>query len=248
MLRYVKRIIIVFIIIILFCFSWRVKQDNHKILSDCGVACAWWYGNQNPSFVGYRIVDELNQCFINHQQTLKTIIMPESTFCFDIKEFEHFIPIWCDGLDDVTIIFGTHELCQGSMRNVVYGICNGQIIFRYFKEHLMPLIEYHPGILNFFGIKPWCVGVSDQCPAKIALNNDDVLVLNGKKYQIFICSELFFQAKEVKGYPIIFLWNDVWLRYGWIKKIALLFIKYFSFVHQVPVWHVSTTGLTNMKQ
>ncbi|MBP7854636.1 hypothetical protein KAZ82_01725 [Candidatus Babeliales bacterium] len=231
-------------IVLAFCLFFNVKQQPGTLC--CKVLCPWWYQTTNSSYAGYRMVEDLNTCYANCRGDLKLIVMPESTFCFDIKTYQYFISLWCENLDDVTIIFGTHEHHDGGAYNVVYAICNGSIIFRYRKQHLMPFVEYHPKWLQWFGIAPFFHGVAARVPDFQDQNNDDIIMLEGQLYQIFVCSELFFQAKSVKGYPIILLWNDSYLRYDWIKQLALIFIQYFEWKYQIVVWHVSTTGISNI--
>lgn len=197
----------------------------------------WWYGNSNPMFVGYRMIDAICASVRNNLH-VGTIIMPESTFCFDLHEYDDFIPIWSDGCEHVNIIFGTHRKSQDGYLNSVVMLRDGKIVQIYDKQHFMPFVE----------ATLWGIDLFHRNHQKVHIEyENDIVTLGTQKYQIFLCSELFFQAKQVKGLPILMLWNDAWLEFGWVKNLALKYIQYFSWKHNVVVWHASTLGVTNIK-
>ncbi len=196
----------------------------------------FWYKNKNPMAVGYAITDQICQC-LRQCRNFHTIVMPESTFCFDIDEYQNFLPIWTDGCEDIAIILGTHRRSGDGYLNSVMIMQNGKITQCYDKQHFMLFVEQVPWGLNLFG----------QNIHKEAEFCNDVVFLGSKKYQIFVCSELFFESKKVKGLPILMLWNDSWLEFDWVKKIALRYIAYFAWKYNVDVLYASTMGMTNMK-
>lgn len=203
----------------------------------------WWYGSKNPMFVGYRMVDGIAKT-MKQYPCAHSIIMPESTFCFDLDEYEKFISIWADGLQDVTIVFGSHRKVGIGFLNSIFVLRAGKIIHIYDKQHLMPFVECIPYCFNIIGCGNLFLKTDEKVCARLL---NDVVPLNGQDYQIFVCSELFFQIKKVKNLPIIFLWNDSWLQFCWTKKLALKFIVYFALKNSVTVIHASTQGHTNMK-
>jgi apolipoprotein N-acyltransferase len=225
----------------------RVPSSDLKIadlkIDDMIAVQAWWYGNLNPMFVGYRMLDSIAQCQVQYPN-IKIIIMPESTFCFDLHEYENFFPIWSDGFQGGTILFGSHRKCGIGFLNSVFALRDGKIIKMYDKQHLMPFVEQIPGIFCLLGCGDLFLKNNEKVEAELT---DDIFVLRETAYQVFVCSELFFQTKKVKGLPIIFLWNDSWLQFAWTKKLALNFIYYFSFKHGIAVIHASTQGTTNLR-
>ncbi len=213
-------------------FKRDIRLEDEKVI----FIQPWWYGHKNPMFVGYRIADSIGECTKNNS-CVRTIIMPESTFCFDLHEFLDFVKIWSYDYEKVLILLGTHRKLNDGYLNSIVVICDGKIIQIYDKNHFMPFVESAPWGLNLFG----------QKNSKVTTEFNDIVMIGEKKYQIFICSELFFESKSVKGLPILMLWNDTWLKFGWVKKLAIRYIDYFACKHQVPIFHASTLGMTNIK-
>ncbi len=216
-----------------YCFiSLFLIEKERPIIDGILALKPWWYGSKSAMFAGYRMADSL-ACVatVVEVQKIHAILLPESTFCFDIDEYVDFFPIWSDGLDDVFIIFGTHRKIQNCYQNCVFVLKNNKINFIYDKKHLMPLIE-RP-LSSFF--------------IKTSKNyGSDIINLSDQTYQIFLCSELFFEAKPVSQDTIILLWNDSWLSFEWTKNLAEKFIKYFALKYKVSIIYVSTQGRTNI--
>ena len=203
----------------------------------------WWYESKNPMFVGYRIVDGLHEAVIKNQQA-HTFVMPESTFCFDLEQYQHFISIWCDNFDNKNIILGAHRKVAGYYRNSVFMLRDGAIVTCYDKQHLMPFVERSAYFLDLLGLAQlFPVQVDQSCSVDF---RDDIIWINQTRYQVFLCSELFFQAKATKQCPVLLLWNDSWLCFAWTKKIAMLCIDYFAVKNNVVIVHASTQGRTNI--
>ena len=122
---------------------------------------------------------------------------------------------------------------------------DGVVVICYDKQHLMPFVERRPYFFDLLGLAQLFSSQADE-----GLNRDygnDIILIEQQEYQLFLCSELFFQAKPIKQYPILLLWNDSWLYFEWTKRIALLFIDYFAMKHDVAIVHASTQGRTNIK-
>ena len=203
----------------------------------------WWYGSKNPMFVGYRMVDSIAESFMQYPHA-HTLIMPESTFCFDLQAYKNFISIWSDDLQGATLLLGSHRKSDTGFLNSIFVLRDRCVVQVYDKQHLMPFVERVPVFFDMFGCGNLFLKDHENVCAKSC---EDLVVLQGQVCQIFVCSELFFQTKKVKGFPIIFLWNDAWLQFDWTKKLALKFIVYFSLKHSVAVIHASTQGQTNLK-
>ena len=220
------------LLIILFDFfigNFLLKKEDFTINEIVAVK-PWWYGCKSGVFAGYRMAECLTYLsdFIEDKK-IHAVIFPESTFCFDIDEYDDFFPIWSDGLEDVVIIFGTHRKVQNYYQNCVVILKNKKVERIYDKQHFMPYIE----ACCFFHV-PHALLVNDE------------IELATKKYQLFVCSELFFEVKPVSQKMILFLWNDSWLFFDWTKHLAGAFIKYFSIKYEVQILHVSTQGKTNI--
>jgi apolipoprotein N-acyltransferase len=196
----------------------------------------WWYGHANPMFVGYRMVESICQSVREHPD-IHTIIMPESTFCFDMDEYSDFFPIWSDGCQEVNILFGGHRKSGHGYLNSIFWILSGKLVKVYDKQHFMPFVERAPWGLDLFGQK------NKEAFAKF---DDDIVKLGAQEYQLFVCSELFFEAKQLKGLPILMFWNDAWLQFDWTKRLAIRYIDYFAWKHKTFVLHASTLGIANI--
>lgn len=210
-----------------------------------GMTCItpWWHGCKNPMFAGYRILDALHAVDIKNKP-VHTFIMPESTFCFDLQEYQHFISIWCDGFEGKNIILGSHRPSDGCYKNSVFMLRDGVIIACYDKQHLMPFVERNPCFFDLFGLMQMfpILAIQSSC----IHHQDDIVWIDQRPYQLFLCSELFFQVKSTKQCPVLLLWNDSWLYFEWTKKIAMLFIDYFAVKNNVEMVHASTQGRTNI--
>lgn len=238
----------------LFCllpFFAGVLVYEKKETSKDGMAYVqpWWHGCKSPMFAGYRMIHDL--CEIrSHNCNLRTIIMPESTFCFDVDEYKHFIPLWCNDMDGITILFGGHRRIDKDCDvfiNSVFVLRNGLTQQIYDKQHYMPFIERVSYVFTLLGLGSLFIKSEyAKLQGNWFCHNNDCICLNGQMYQIFICSELFFHAKHIKKYPILLLWNDSWLSFNWVKSLALLYIDYVSVVYDIAILHASTQGRTNI--
>lgn len=204
----------------------------------------WWHRSKDPMYVGYRMVHDVTKAMHNNK-TLKAIVMPESSFGWDMYEYKQFVSMMCDYSDKVSILFGGQRCIGGQLRNSYFAVRDGQIIFTYDKQHLVPLMERVPQFLD-------CL----YCGELLCRRNDvfaygdqsnDIVEVNGVRFQLFICSELLHEAKPVKGLPILFVCNDAWFKSDWIKKWIILFIKYFELRYDVPVLFGTVEGLTNIE-
>lgn len=207
----------------------------------------WWYGTKNPMYAGYRMLYDLGKAAQQHVNniSIKAIILPESAFCFDVQEYAHFVPLWCEAVENTPIVFGGHYVQGAVCKNRIFVLCNGYIQQTYDKVHDMPFVERAPTLFAKVGLMPFVLhGVHHAIPTEQC----DIVELCGKKYQIFICSEFFFEAKPVKGDTVLLLWNDSWLCFNWTKRLAMLFVLYFSVKYDVAVVHGSTGGITNIRK
>lgn len=225
---------------IMACGYWTVsyqKEIQHTFVT----VCPWWYGEGNPMFTGYRMSHDICTT-MQKNKNASMIIMPESTFCGDVKEYKNFVPIWCDSAEDVPILFGAHLAESGFAHNAILLLHNNIFLFCYRKQHFMPLIERSIWIERFLGQSL----MSSTLLYPPITQDQDLLKIDGIMFQIFICSEFFFEAKPVKGYPIMLLWNESWLQLDYAKQLAVFFINYFEKKYRVPILHMSTQGHSNI--
>jgi hypothetical protein len=219
------------------------KQEIVREIPQASVVVPWWYKKGDGMFCGYRLSHDL--CSVASKQTSKIIITPESTFCFDLEQYQEFIPIWCESANDIPILLAAHCFKNNRTHNCIVLLHNNAIQLRYFKQHSMPLVEKN---VWFERLLPSPILSKELIPnTQEKHSSNDLIQIGDQRYQLFICSELFFETKKVSGYPVLLLWNDTWLGCAYAKKLALLFINYFEKKYRVVVYHVATTGLTNIK-
>lgn len=155
------------------------------------------------------------------------ILLPESTFPYNLEEYSDFLPIWCDCHEDIHIIIGSHLHEGEKVYNCAYHIHNGKIVEKYRKKHLVPFFESIPRV--FIGKIGEIFTQKNKTFSYPSLNNNDIFLINGEKYQLFICSELYQSAKPVQeGIPVLFIGNSSWFMAKYAKKLAELSVDYFS--------------------
>ncbi len=220
-----------------------VFVDTKKRLTGVKTITPWWYNKKGGvMFDGYRLAHDL--CDASQQKNIQFIITPESTFCFDVNEYQNFISIWCDSANDRPVLLGTHVKKKGFPHNAMLLLHNNEIKRCYFKQHKMPFLEKSLWF-EYFLSKPIlsCALIPE---VKSDSMQNDLLCINGKIYQLYMCSEFFMQTKKVWGYPIVLLWNDGWLSCDYMKQLAGFFITYFEMKYKVDVYHAATSGITNI--
>ncbi len=200
----------------------------------------WWYKSKDPIFVGYRMVHAVTQAMHNDSK-LQTIIMPESAFGGDLHQYEEFVPMLTEYSSNVNIVFGGQRKIWGEMRNSCFMICDGNIKFVYDKIHLMPLVERIPTLCKIFKFQT-LLNPTGEVFSYPREDLSDVLLLQGKPFQLFLCSELYFEAKQIKGMPILFLANDYWFYLAYVKRLSYLFLDYISLYYQVPIMYCTVEG------
>ena len=227
-----KDILLTFLCLLPFFLGPFFYQPTTIPVHDIHYIKPWWYGcSNNPAFVGYAIVDELARVATD-LPIGSVILMPESTFCFELDDHKEFVSLWSSSARDATILFGGHRRIKDIVLNSFVMVQDGKVVHVYDKQHLMPFIERS---VEFFG-----------CAHKKHSSADDLICLNRQAYQVFMCSELFFESKKVKGYPIILIANESWLCCDYMKKLAVLFIQYFELKYNKPVLYATTQGMSNV--
>ena len=154
------------------------------------------------------------------------VILPESTFPYNLKSWKEKLNVWCDCHENVDIILGAHQMIGEKTYNCAYHIHNGVIAQTYCKEHLVPFMEHIPLLFTYFMIGETFTR-KDRTFSYPERNNNDIFLINGKKYQLFICSELYQLTKPFKSDATpMFIANNSWFMMNYAKRLAELFALY----------------------
>lgn len=224
----------------------------------------WWFLSKEPMFSGYRMVSEVARVARTYE-TVRFICMPESSFNWNIHDYYQFIEMMGQDAPGVYIGFGGHRRESSRrepsprefslqnddswrenslLKSSFFIVKDGQKVFEYDKRHLIPMMERSCGLLALIGLKQlltqsefFAYGQADQ---------NDIVNINDVEYQVFICSEFFFEAKKTKGVPVLFVCNDAWLCCNYAKEWVELFVRYFSIRYGVPVFFGSVCGKNNI--
>ncbi|MBI2352773.1 hypothetical protein HYV11_00840 [Candidatus Dependentiae bacterium] len=221
-------------------------RERKKISSDISLVFIWpyWSFSHNPAYCVYRMISEITRQQFLHQEK-KYFLLPESSFCYDMYSYTEFLTQMSDfSKDSIVFLGGQRKTETDGVKNSFFAIKDGKISFFYDKKHLMPFIERDCLLTkivgNILNDKKSFFSYGD-------IYQSDQIILDGIIFQLFICSELFFVAKEINGNPILFLYNDLWFRYDFVKQWIFLFIEYISLCYDVPILWGSTSGRTNIK-
>lgn len=234
----------IFILIMIGGICWLFqKNTNYVTMPKTLIIIPWWYNQKKGAmFDAYRLTHDLI-CNIRNKD-IKIILTPESTFCFDLYEYNRFISLWSESADNIPILLGTHVACQGYTHNALLLLHNKKIVRSYFKTHTAPFLERTTFVERIF--KKTFLSKETIPQRIIEKKQNDLLVIDTKVYQLFMCSEFFMEAKKVWSYPILLVWNDTWLSCDYAKNLAMRFIEYFELKYGVRVFHIATSGVTNI--
>lgn len=183
-------------------------------------------------------VQQVGTCIAQHsykETDTCIIILPETTFPHNLKDYQDTLPSWCDCHEDIHLILGAHEKQGEKTYNCAYHIYNGEIVQIYKKSHLVPFFEYIPAIFNRYLIGE--VFTSKKSTFSYPEHdNSDIFLINGEKYQLFICSELYQGSKiPAPRTQILFIGNNYWFCMDYAKKLAELYVDYFAWWHGCAV-------------
>lgn len=205
----------------------------------------WWHASKDPIFVGYRMVHDVT--LLQHERPdITSIVMPESSFGWNIYNYLQFITMMSDYCAQTKILFGGQRTVDALSRGSFFVVQNGEMVFTYDKVHLMPFVER---FCYLFGLSLFQQSLQQHDFFVYGDNDqDDVIEIEQIKVQLFICSELLFEAKSIKGFPILFVCNDTWLCCDYAKRWVSLFVNYCSIKYDVPIVWASVSGQTNIEQ
>lgn len=238
------KIKIVYILLLLILWPLSLIQENkNNVIRGVAVVTPWWYNKKKGAmFDGYRLAHDL--CNASQQKNIKFILTPESTFCFDVNEYKRFISIWCNSANNIPILLGAHVINGLFPHNAILLLHKDKIKRFYFKQHKMPFLERTVWFEHF--LKKTILSCRLIPEVKNDFTQNDLFNISGKIYQLYMCSEFFMQTKKAWGYPILLVWNDHWLSCNYMKRLSFLFITYFKLKYHVDVYHIATSGKTNI--
>ena len=214
---------------------------KQALMKDACFVQPWWHKSKDPIFAGYRMIHDVSKA-LHENNDIKTVILPESSFPWDITNYSYLLEALCDN-PELLVIFGGQRKVNNTYTNSCIVVSDSNIVFAYDKMHLMPLVERE----DFLCKRLWIKNLfSDEYFSYPVQQQNDLIGINGQQYQIFLCSELYFEAKPVKGVPILFLGNDDWFYCDYAKKLSELFIAYFEICYGVPVLYCTTGGYSNI--
>lgn len=149
---------------------------------------------------------------------IKNIFFPESTFPFPINETTYLLN-WLP--KEVNIFLCCHWKKKNKLLNCVLHIFNGQIVNKYYKKRLVPVVEYIPKFLKLIpGLKSQFMKNSLEFASGKKSNK---FIINNKKFDVLICSDLFFKSaldiKDAKKDKVICFVNNAWFDNNYQKLL-----------------------------
>lgn len=237
--------LIAFICIMPFLIGFLFGQSSvlSKVMPQSYFIQPWWFKSKEPMFSGYRMVSEVAKV-VRKNDKAKFICMPESSFNWNIHDYYQFVEMMGQDAPGVAIGFGGHRRDGSVLKSSFFIVKDGKKVFEYDKRHLIPLMERSSDLLARLGLKHllsqsefFVYGDIDQ---------SDTVEINEIEYQVYICSEFFFEAKKPKGVPVLFVCNDAWLCCDYAKQWVELFVTYFAVRYGIPVFFGSVCGKNNI--
>src|SRR5260370_39597464 len=101
-----------------------------------------------------------------------------------------------------TVLIGGHRCVNEKNLNSFICLRGGKITYCYDKQHLIPFIEMIPKVCQMLGCGEFFISAESACSYPndgMDTGDIDTIEICGQIYQVFICSELFFEAKSIKG-------------------------------------------------
>ncbi len=202
-----------------------------------------WATSKEPMHSGYRMVSCVAAA-VRQRPEVCFICMPESAFNWDVAQYPDFWAMMAQDAPGVCIGFGGHHRDSEGLKSSFFVIEDGIVIFMYDKRHLIPMMERDARLFSALGLNGllsqdefFAYGDAQRC---------DVVQCAGHRFQVFICSEFFFEAKKVRGIPILFVCNDAWLTCDYAKYWVDLFVRYIQVRYRVPVIFGTVCGNNNI--
>jgi len=230
-------------LIIFFCFpflfqprlsSIMINQDEIVYLQP-----VWNDDNLTSAQKFYAISRKLDEV-AKHCPTVKYIVMPESSFSYNLLDWQGKLEAWSSLFLSTTIIFiGAHRQEKGDDKiyNSLFAIQGGEIIGWYDKQHLVFFTERQPKLFKNWPIFSELF-ISDEFNYPRHQNNWC------NEFQPAICSEIFCGMRSFRqDKPILFVCNDAWLGLGYACQLAKNAVRLCAMKHGVPIIYVGSVDL-----
>src|SRR3990167_1795755 len=147
-------------------------------------------------------IKEAIESSLKKDPNIKNIFFTESTFPYPLNKFLYILNWWPQGIH---IFFCGHWKVGKKLANRAFHIFNGEIIEFYDKRRLIPVFEYVPCFLKFIPeLKKQFIGTKEFIYSK----KSGFFTINGKKYNILICSDLFFKSIFCPNGPTVLFINN----------------------------------------
>ncbi|MGC2310593.1 MAG: hypothetical protein WA432_03170 [Candidatus Babeliaceae bacterium] len=148
---------------------------------------------------------------LTHYPSLKTIIMPESTFPFSINKYPFFAACFVPFLkDDQRLLVGAYRSEGEYVYNSCYCIGADGVHALYDKQHRMFFLERIPTWFNYRLFKSWFL--KDSFYFQKAEITKNVCWGKSMPFKLLICSDIFFNRLVSYADPVICLVNDAWFK------------------------------------
>ncbi len=230
---------------------YKTQEKNRNYMSHNSITYVKPSLGEQPRDVIQETITAIQKVKIGQRDT-SLIVMPESTFSFDITPRQ--IQMIQDNLDETTfLLFG----CYYQNKNSILCVNKERIIFHYDKTTYHPFSEILYWPWNYFEEKGWLpylfLNGKEQIMPRSSQEQIRILPINENNYIITpaICSDLFFNTRvkiDKKSEYILFLCNDSWFSYSYFRHLMYLYAVYTAIINQIPVLYVAHTYATYINQ
>lgn len=207
-------------------------------------ACCWLHltsSSKNAYERAEEISLQLNKC-VHECSSVHTIFIGESAYPFAINGIPSFVESWMRilALGGCELLLGTHILSQcRTLHNGIACIVPNCPIMYHQKKMCMPLVEYLPSFLHYFGAKAFflqeCLPLMpDASPRKT------MVLACGQAVEPYVCAEFFLSHRPTfEEIPILCLARDGWFNGNIIAQRMLLHAQYKACLWQRPILYVT---------
>jgi len=156
-LRYFKKkyIFLSFFLLIPFLYGILFPLDTFfpKQIKNIGYISPSCVNKQHSLDAAQQIYYAMVQ-LIQKRPNVSLIVMPETSYLFDLNELKYIIDLWCHNIldDEIDLIIGAPRKEKENRYNSLYWIGQGDIKGTYDKVHLMAFTEFIPRFWDYVGI------------------------------------------------------------------------------------------------
>ncbi|MGZ6250793.1 MAG: hypothetical protein ACXWL2_02090 [Candidatus Chromulinivorax sp.] len=230
-----------YVFLLVIAFFWPLlcnvrEYSNFMNLDDfIYVQPTWKKQTHTTAQMFYAISKKLNE-IAQKNSNVKYIVFPESSFSDNLSLWQEHLSAWTENFSEETSLFiGAFRQNKTNLYNSLYEIKDGIIVNSYDKKHRMPYIERATWLdsINFFE-KERIYFSKEQKEQDQEFDH----------FQPCICSELFCEIKKPQSTkPILFVCNDSWLYFDYMKNLAKYYVQLYGWRYKVPIVYVGYQGL-----